>query len=63
MIEEEPFNDKSIMYRYTCKDCGLEHFVEDIVVDAFLASGKYNEKEMPKLGCPCGGTLIYSEDM
>ena len=59
---DEPFWGKSIYYEYVCKDCGKEHSVEDIVIDAFLASGKYKKGQMPKLGCPfCDeGTLIYA---
>ena len=54
-----PFNGESVYYEYKCKKCGREEKVEDIVIDAFLASGQYKEGQMPKLGCPCSGTLIY----
>lgn len=58
-----PFGGESVYYEYKCKDCGWEHRVEDIVIDALLASGKYKEGQMPMLDCPrCHGDLIYIGD-
>lgn len=55
-----PFWGPSEKYPYKCNSCGRENEVEDIVVDAFIASMEYKHGEMPKLECPCGGTLLYN---
>jgi len=56
-----PFGGESVYYSYKCKDCGKKHEVEDIVVDAFLAGGKYEPGQMPMVNCPyCNGTLVYN---
>lgn len=61
---DEPFWGESVYYDFRCKDCEKEHRVEDIVIDAFLASGEYEKGQMPELACPfCGkGTLIFAGD-
>jgi DNA-directed RNA polymerase subunit RPC12/RpoP len=55
-----PFWGPSEKYPYRCNSCGREADVEDIVIDAFIASMEYKQGEMPKLECPCGGTLLYN---
>lgn len=59
-IEDLPFGGPSQKYPYKCGSCGAEHEVEDIVIDAFIASMEYKDGEMPKLECLCGGTLLYN---
>ncbi len=55
-----PFMGRSQKYPYKCSSCGVEHEVEDIVIDAFIASMEYKNEEMPKLECLCGGTLLHN---
>ena len=57
-----PFGGPSKKYPYKCNSCGLENDVEDIVIDAFIASMEYKGGEMPKLECLCGGTLLYNPE-
>ncbi len=57
-----PFGPPSEKYPYRCSLCGRENEVEDIVIDAFTASMEYKDGEMPKLECPCGGTLLYNPE-
>ena len=58
--EDMPFGGPSEKYPYKCNSCGREDDVEDIVIDAFIASMEYKYGEMPKLECTCGGTLLYN---
>ena len=60
--QDMPFGGPSKKYPYKCSSCGLENDVEDIVIDAFIASMEYKHGEMPKLECPCGGTLLYNRE-
>ncbi len=55
-----PFGGPSKKYPYKCNSCGREDDVEDIVIDAFIASMEYKDGEMPKMECLCGGTLLYN---
>lgn len=55
-----PFGGPSEKYPYRCNSCGLENDVEDIIIDAFIASMEYKRGKMPKMECPCGGTLLYN---
>lgn len=55
-----PFDGPLTTYPYKCNSCGLEQEVEDIVIDAFVASMEYKPGEMPKLECLCGETLLYN---
>ena len=58
--QDMPFGGPSTKYPYKCNSCGLKNDVEDIVIDAFIASMEYKQGQMPKLECPCGGTLLYN---
>ena len=58
--QEMPFWGPTEKYPYKCNSCGREADVEDIVIDAFIASMEYKDGEMPKLECPCSGTLLYN---
>ena len=60
--QDMPFGGPSKKYPYKCSSCGLENDVEDIVIDAFIASMEYKRGEMPKLECPCGGALLYNPE-
>ena len=41
--QDMPFGGPSKKYPYKCSSCGLENDVEDIVIDAFIASMEYQQ--------------------